>query len=193
MVCEHVVCMADNVNGTEEQREHQLAEVARMYLAGRYQVHIAKELGITQQQVSYDLKVIRERWVESSLRDFDELKAQELAKIDDAEREFRQAWERSKNAKQITHSKKREGLGASTEAGVRKEEQVGDPRFLDGVLKCIHMRCELLGLNAAKKVSLLDGDGNNYGAFLSEDERRNRLLAAFLEQGAAGSPRQAVM
>ena len=185
--------MTYHVNETEEQREYQLAEVARRYLAGEYQCNIGKALGITQQQVSYDLKIIRQRWLESSLRDFDELKAHELAKLDDTEREFRAAWELSKQAKQITHSKRKEGKDATTEAGIRKEEQVGDPRFLDGALKCIHMRCELLGLNAVKKVSLLDGDGNNYGPFLTEDERRSRLLAVFLGQGTTDGGRSTVM
>lgn len=183
--------MAAHTTQTEDAREQQLAEVASRYVRGMSQWKIGQELGVTQQQVCYDLKIVRQRWLESSLRDFDELKAQELAKIDDVEREFRAAWERSKNARQITSSKRKEGKDASTEAGIRKEEQVGDPRFMDGVLKCIHMRCELLGLNAAKKISLQDG--NNYGPFLTEDERRNRLLAAFVDQGAEGSAGQAVM
>lgn len=181
-----------NVNKTEDQREAQLAEVARLYLAGKFQVHIAKELGVTQQQISYDLKIIRERWLESSLRDFDELKAQELAKIDDTEREFRAAWERSQKVRRTTSQKNKTGRDSSVEDGLIEQEQVGDPRFLDGVLKCIHMRCEILGLNAAKKIALMDKDGN-YGPFLTEDERRNRLMAAFLEQGAAGESGQTVM
>lgn len=185
--------MAAPLNTNEDAREQQLAEVASRYVRGMSQWKIGQELGVTQQQVSYDLKIIRQRWLESSIRDFDEARAIEVAKIDDCEREFRAAWERSQRIKQITNSKRKEGMGASTEAGVRKEEQVGDPRFMDGILKCINMRCELLGLNAAKKISVLDADGNSYGPFLTEDDRRNRLLAAFIEQGAAGSDRQTVM
>ena len=180
-------------NENEDGREQQLAEVARLYVHGLPQWKIGEQLGITQQQVSYDLKIVRQRWLESSIRDFDEARAIEVAKIDDCEREFRAAWERSQRVKQITNSKKKEGLGASTEASVRKEEQAGDPRFVDGILKCVHMRCELMGLNAAKKISVLDADGNTYGPFLTEDDRRNRLLAAFLEQGAAGDAGQTVM
>jgi len=185
--------MGYNVNDSEEQREKQLAEVASRYVRGMSQWKIGQELGVTQQQISYDLKIIRQRWLESSIRDFDEARAIEVAKIDDMEREFRAAWVRSQQVKQVTHSRRKEGKDASTEAGVRKEEQAGDPRFADGVLKCIHMRCELLGLNAARKISVLDADGNSYGPFLTEDDRRNRLLAAFLEQGRAGGSGQTVM
>ena len=72
-------------------------------------------------------------------------------------------------------------MGASTEAAIRKEEQVGDARFLDGVMKCIQKRCEILGLNAPSRLAWTDKDANNYGPFLTEDERRNRLLACLGE------------
>jgi hypothetical protein len=185
--------MAAPVTENADQREQRLADVARLYLQGIPQWKIGKELGVGQSQICYDLKIVRQRWLESSLRDFDEAKAQELAKIDRIEAEFWAGWERSQRVKQVTNSKRKEGKDASTEAGVRKEEQAGDPRFLDGMLKCSHMRCELLGLNAAKKISVLDADGNTYGPFLTEDDRRNRLLAAFLEQGAASEPGSTVM
>ena len=185
--------MAAHVAENEDQREQRLADVAKLYLMGQTQAAIGKQLGVTQGQISYDLKIVRQRWLESSLNDFDAAKAQELAKIDRVEAEFWGAWERSQRVKQVTSTKRKEGKDASTEAGVTKQEQAGDPRMLDGVLKCINKRCEILGLNAPSKLSLLDKDGNNYGPFLTEDERRHRLLAAFLEQGATGEPGSSVM
>jgi len=173
--------MAAPITENEDQREQRLADVARLYCQGMPQWKIGKELGVTQQQICYDLKIVRQRWLESSLRDFDEARAQELAKIDRVEAEFWDAWERSKRPRQS-----KEGMPVNTEG------RDGDPRFMDGYLKCVHMRCELLGLNAAKKIALMDGDGN-YGPFLTEDDRRNRLLAAFLEQGAAGGSGSTVM
>ncbi len=185
--------MAAPITENEDQREQRLADVARLYCQGMAQWKIGKELGVTQQQICYDLKIVRQRWLESSIRDFDEARALEVAKIDDAEREFRAAWVRSQHIKKVTSSKTKTGnRDSSVEDGIREEEQAGDPRFMDGILKCIHMRCELLGLNAAKKIALMDGDGN-YGPFLTEDDRRNRLLAAFLEQGAAGGSGSTVM
>jgi len=185
--------MAAPVTENEDQREQRLADVARLYLTGQTQAAIGRQLGVSQNQISYDLRIVRERWLASSIRDFDELKAQELAKIDQVEAEFWAAWERSQRVKQVTSTKRKEGKDASTEAGVTKQEQAGDPRMLDGVLKCINKRCEILGLNAPSKLSLLDKDGNNYGPFLTEDDRRNRLLAAFLEQGAVGESGSTVM
>lgn len=168
--------MAAPINQTEDQREEQLANVARLYLLGKTQYEVAAEVGISQGQVCYDLKIIRQRWLDSSLQDFNELKAKELAKIDMVESEFLKAWDRSQ--------------GLDREGRARD----GDPRFMDGVLKCIAKRCEIFGFDVAKKVAFVNPDGTPaYGPFLTEDERRNRLLAAFLEQGAAGESGSAVM
>jgi transcriptional regulator with XRE-family HTH domain len=77
------------------------AEVARRYLQGEMQEQIAQSFGVTQGQISQDLKAIRAAWLASAVRDFDALKAQELAKIDAVEREYWLAWERSKKDKEI--------------------------------------------------------------------------------------------
>jgi len=168
--------MAANVTDSEDQREEQLANVARLYLQGQTQAAIGKQLGVSQRQISYDLAIVRERWLESSIRNFDEAKAQELAKIDRVELEFWRGWERSLLDKEISNTKRRQGKDESLEASMRKEGQAGDPRFMDGVLKCITKRCEIFGFDSAKKVSLVT-DGTSYGPFLTDDERRSRLLA----------------
>lgn len=116
-------------------RKRDLATVARLYCQGRTQAEIGKELGITQQQVCYDLKDIQKQWLESSLVDIDTAKARELAKLDHVEREHWLAWARSQS------------------------EGPGDARFLDGVLKCVVKRCEILGLNAPTKISGPAGGG----------------------------------
>lgn len=160
--------MATNVTANEDGREQRLAAVADLYTRGWSQAKIGQELGVTQQQISYDLKIVRQRWLDSSIRDFDLARAQEIAKIDRIEVELWGAWERS------------------------NQEQPGDPRYMDGAMKCIHKRCELMGLDEPKKIALSDGD-STYGPFLTEDDRRNRLLAAFLEQGTASGSGSTVM
>ena len=169
--------MAAPVTNSEDQREQRLANIAKLYLMGQTQAAIGRQFGVSQPQICYDLKIVRTRWLESSIRNFDDAKAEELAKIDRVEAEFWAAWDRSQKIKQVTSTKRKEPKDASTEVGVRKEEQAGDPRFLDGVLKCIQKRCEILSLDAPSKLSLLDKDRNNYGPFLTDEERRARVLA----------------
>lgn len=68
--------------------------------------------------------------------------------------------------------------GASRQKiSIRREEQVGDPRFLNGMDRCVEMRIALFGLNAATKFKI---DLDN-----CTDEQLERL--------AAGEPAQQVM
>lgn len=128
--------------------EQRRTEVATRYLQGEYQATIAKALGVSQQRISQDLESIRRHWLAASVRDFDAARAQELAKIDHAEQEYWAAWQRSIQPREVTLTEQTYGEKPSRKASVRREGQAGDPRFLDGVLRCIERRCAILGLNA---------------------------------------------
>jgi hypothetical protein len=77
----------------EELRiEARRSRVASLFLRGcKRQVELAQRLGVNQSTVSRDLKVINERWKAAAVRDLDEAKAQELAKLDELEQEYWQA------------------------------------------------------------------------------------------------------
>jgi hypothetical protein len=124
---------------------HRREEVAQRYLRGENQYQIAEVVGVTQQQVSLDLKAIREAWLQSAIRDFDEAKSEQLAKIDVIEAEAWQAWERSRQPREVTLTEQTEGERGSRKASVRREGRAGDPRFLERVQKCIEQRCTILG------------------------------------------------
>lgn len=130
-----------------ERRQH----VAHLYIQGAYQADIARQLGVTQQQISKDLRTLQAQWRGSALRDFDEAKGLELQRIDAIEREAWQAWERSKQPREVTLTEQSEGEKVSRKASVRREGQAGDPRFLERIQKCIEQRCDILGLNAPKR------------------------------------------
>jgi hypothetical protein len=157
-----------------EQRRHQIAE---LYIRGTYQSVIAQQLGCSQQQVSYDLKAIRKAWLASALRNFDEAKAQELAKLDEAEKEYWGAWKRSQEPREVTTTRaaEAEGEGPRRAASRRLTQSVGDVRFLDGVLKCVERRCDLLGLSTATEAAKAVSTG----------------LAALLAQAQSRVPRPA--
>src|SRR5436190_23722016 len=92
------------------------------------QWEILRQLGMEPRQrstISRDIKAIKEEWKAARVRDLDEALGRELAKLDHLEREAWEAWERSK-----------------------RDERDGNHSFLESVLKCIHKRCELLGINA---------------------------------------------
>lgn len=156
----------------ERDRQH----IADWYLQGLTQAVIAerinadpeREYTLTQQTISNDIRRLQELWLASSVRDFNEMKAQELAKIDRLEREYWRGWESSQedaetkiqktkgNIRKIIDPEAEEVDGepasfiAERPAEMTKtaKGQVGDPRFLAGVERCIERRCKILGIDA---------------------------------------------
>lgn len=155
-------------NKLERERDRRL--IAELYLTGHNQFDIRDQLNaredvaytICQQQVGYDLKVIRGRWARSGIRDFDAARAQELAKIDRLESEYWEAWER-----------------------VVPDDRTA-PQYLSGVMSCIDRRCKLLGLDAPTKIAPTDPSGENPYMGLSDDDLRRALLEAATRAAPGG-------
>lgn len=140
------------------------ATVASLYLKGWFQSRIAAEVHVTQAQISLDLAAIRSEWRESMLDDFNEAKSRELAKIDHLESTYWKAWEDSmkpikKQRKKFTGKVDR--FKPQDKQQVNEfdtidstEERQGNPRFLDGVMRCIEKRVDILGLDAPQKIQI---------------------------------------
>lgn len=157
---------------TEMEQERDLALISDLYVRKKWtQAQIAAHLSelrpysLTQQQISYDLGKIRDRWLESSLVNFDEARAQELAEIDRVEVEAWEAFERSKHSSSQTITTKgklrktSEGQGGyvaeqPAEAKRSTQEGAGNPTFLQIVQWCIDRRIHLLGLDAPDRVRI---------------------------------------
>lgn len=155
------------------QRERDLVEIARRYLRGESQRKIALALGVTRQQIQYDLREIRARWREQAVVDFEQAIIEQLARIDQLEREYWEQYELSKAGKAkkiITVSGKRpkqlkqpkqEDDSSDNQKGIERvtqtsitEETPGDPRYLQGVQWCIQERARLLGLYAPDRIDI---------------------------------------
>lgn len=141
-------------NGALERLERR-KRVADLYLRGKTQWEIAREVVCSQATVCNDLAAVRKAWLESSVRDFDAARAEQLAKIDRLEQVALAAWERScldaetLHVKTETEGKKDEQgrpIPTKTVSEKTTRGQYGDPRFLDRVAWCIEQRCKILGL-----------------------------------------------
>ena len=97
--------------------ERDRAEISELYLKGATQLAIAEQLGLSRQQIGYDLGKIQQQWRTHTALDLDSHKGQQLAKLDQLEREYWMGWE---------------------------EKQ--DRGFLDSILNVIRQRSRLLGL-----------------------------------------------
>jgi hypothetical protein len=127
---------------TASQRRLQVSE---LYLKSWTQAAIAAHLNVSQSTVSEDVRYLIKKWEQSAIRNVDELRARELLKLDYMERESWAGWERSQKPAQsavVTG----EGNGQQTRKSMKN--QIGDPRFLDQVSKCIAHRRAITGLDS---------------------------------------------
>lgn len=140
-------------------------QISRLYLQGMSQHEIGKEIGLSQQQVSLDLKAIRSIWKQSAAMKFDERLAMEVARIDELERTYYEAWKRS--IKERQRSTQQFGQVGDVKKGerpspanltVQSEDSLGNVAYLQGVERCIAMRCKLFGLEPAIKVASINAN-----------------------------------
>ena len=153
---------------TKTQIQRDRAEVARLYWHGWTQAEIGDKLNLSQQQISYDLKQIRKGWRESSETDIGEYIVQQLARIDDLEREAFVAWKKSLEDRD-------------------DEQGLGNAAWWDRMLQCVQTRNKQLGIDVVK-VAQTDPTGQNEAAYISDDAKAERvaaLLTAIIERKAA--------
>jgi hypothetical protein len=114
------------------------------------QRQIAEELGVTEQTIRNDIKVILEEYSMKRLNKVDWYTKLELTKLDKMEAEAWEAWGRS-IGKSVRLLKKRDGGGVLIEETETQEELLGDPRYLTIVHSCMDKRMRLLGLDKPKE------------------------------------------
>jgi predicted transcriptional regulator len=157
------------------EREVRAWQMAR---DGHQQPEIAAELGVTQQAVSKILKRISTRAIKRLNGAEDERRALHTARLEHIYREAIEAWERSKLPRKKSSSKKLRVGGASPLDLAKLEEGVsvggvepttvreemrneasttdGDFLFLQTALQADGELRKLWGLNAPKKLDILD-------------------------------------
>lgn len=110
---------------------------------------------LSQQQISYDITLIKKRWEKEQIKNVQKAKMRESKKLDGIEREYLVGWERSKREKEKHKRKvKNEEGERSKEVQVETEERVGDPRFLDGIVRVAKRRAKLWGYDAAQDMNI---------------------------------------
>jgi transposase-like protein len=136
-------------------------QVARLYYRGGLsQQKIAKRVKVTQQQVSLDLAAVREQWKQQMGEKLDELKVEQLIKLDMIEAESLRGWRRSLRDAERKRAKIVNAEGeARQETEKTSEGQSGDPRFLNEARQCVADRRKMLGMDAPQKIAPTTPDG----------------------------------
>lgn len=143
-------------NPTELLNRQQLS--AQLYLQGKTQTETAAVLSaiygvkIDQRTVSNDLKAMREEWKVRASAMITEHIAEELAKIDALERRYNQLYWKS-----------------TGKTGTR----YGKLLYLQRVEWCVDRRCQLLGVDAPKRMAF-EGAG---GGPIKIDNVRERVVS----------------
>ena len=144
---------------------------AELYLAGRTQVVIARELGVSVGTICKDLAWVRSQWLARAVRNMDEIKAEQLARIDWIEQQATEAWFQSTRGQDggvVT------GTGTEAEADVTatapelpvlaqtapRRGQCGNDKYLARIGWCVEQRLKVFGLYAPTKVAPTDPTGN---------------------------------
>jgi predicted transcriptional regulator len=193
------------------KREAHLAEVARLYRRKHTQTQIAALLGTTQQSISRDIAILKERWRAESVHEVGEVQREILANLEAIEEEAWEAWRRSReDAEKVVERLPRseeESADADPKTGFIKERtmasQYGDPRFLEQVRKIQEDRAKIYGVNAPTKVAPTNPDGTkefsgaSTAELIAELQSINRALGAEsgdtsdIERAGGGSPVEA--
>jgi hypothetical protein len=160
------------IRRTDEERERDRVLIARMYVRGRRQFEMLQELNkmypperhLTPKAIHLDLQAIQKAWAQSTLYDFNAAKVKELARLDEAEREAWDAWERSKEKHvrvEYEISDDQVPFSADKIADVKRKKRrkvieatVGDIKYLEMVERLIKMRCDIIGLFSAQKFQI---------------------------------------
>jgi hypothetical protein len=144
-------------------------EVARRYSRGEAQWEIARALRVNAATITRDLDAVRKEWRAEALGDLGKVVAEQLARIDECERQAWAGWAKSQENAETLRAKKR---GDVAETEKVSKGQAGDPRFLDVVLRCVERRCKLLGIEppAQRNQSL-----HFHLAGMSDDDLERRI------------------
>lgn len=143
--------------------------VQERYLQGQSLRKIAASLELTPGNVNTILTKLRAEWREQRKEQAAAMLPEQLAKLDMLESQYQAAFERSCQPRKVSGAKtKKGGTGRQTagqsgaqsgqvmnqdrqETFLREEQRDGNPKFLDGVQRCIELRCRLAGLLSADR------------------------------------------
>lgn len=153
--------------GSNKRTDIQIQEdrliIAEKYIKGWRRAQIVeflKELRgytLSEQMISYDLRVIKREWRERRDMALDEHVAHEIAEINQVAREAWDAWERSKKDENIITEKLcpdgDESAGITIKT-VRTDPRIGDAKFLSIVKDCSVERRKILGLDRLERAAI---------------------------------------
>jgi len=116
--------------------------------------------------IGKDMKRMLEAWRTERDDNIDEWVNAQLIKLDKLEQNYWTAWEKSLKA--FTRTKTKTGhnsFGTIEETSMEDMLMLGEPRYLQGVERCIQKRCDLLGLDKPKEMIIRTNLDNTHFSY----------------------------
>ena len=191
------------------KREQDLARLSQIVARRRVddatdpktQAEIGRSMGVSQMQISLDLRTLLERWRRAALDDTGTLVAAQRASLMEVVREAYAEWERSKvdrteetrervaneSAGGDKSAAAKSPVGARTKlrATTRTQPGLGNPAYLSVVLAALSDERLLLGLNRPTKIAPTSPDGET--AYRAPGELSDAELAVIAAGGGRGT------
>lgn len=118
--------------------------VAERYLSGKYQSEIAAELGVSVMTISRDIREVQKLWQKEASMSVAEVVSRSIQEIKRLKQKHEEAYDKS------------------------TKNSHGDPRFLDGILKCQEQILKIVGGYAPVKGEITDKNMPDYSSFTYE-------------------------
>jgi hypothetical protein len=137
--------------------DRDMLEMAEMFVRGMSFRQIAeamtknRDYKVHYQTVNNTINLLIEEWRKAYLKEIDQIKATELAKINAVEAAYWDEYFKTQQPTTETITEK-----GSRDSKVRKTTRTrhADLRCLEGVQKCIEMRCKIFGIGTSHTVNI---------------------------------------
>lgn len=171
----NTLILSDDVDSrykrTEEERARDRALMADMFARGYKTSEIVKLLNeqypiekqVSLRTIEADVTRLMMEWRAESVQNIAMEHAKQLLRLQAIERELWQAWDKSKGIKEIIITEAIAGgkddkdgnlAGKKRRVQTRREQNIGDPRYLEATMKVIEIRNKLLGLNQPERMEI---------------------------------------
>jgi hypothetical protein len=177
---------------SRQQREEDLNKLAVLYVQRATQMEIASQLGISQSQVSQDIKKLLKKWDKEQVELIDQSKQEQLQGLKLIEREMWLEWKKSQLDKRPVVTKSKSGKfkkedekrsifgdnknepqeGKATDWRILMTEEYtrGDMEYMKGIMWCYQERAKIEGLYAPKKVANTNPEGDKEAGLSAKEE-----------------------
>jgi hypothetical protein len=171
---------------TPIQIERDRQTIAELMCKGWPQSKIADYLELGNATISREVKAIKAAWAAQAIADRGLYVNQEMQRLSMVESEYWAAWERSQQSQTTVtetdeaatvEAQMEAAIGGGTKVSTRVQQQVGNPQFLNGIVKVVETRCKLLGLFP---------DGTSSGAQIQMNEQQLAVLGQLMQESKLG-------